>query len=124
MSNTFRIGDNSEDYSLGSRTQFDAWLVREWSGRVSSTFRVHGESWGNIDGADPDLNPGMVPTADPARRGGKRLNLGLGTNIYMSEGTMAGNRLVLEFSFPIYQSLDGPQLQTDFEFNVGWQLVF
>ena len=124
LSHTYRIGENSEDYTLGNRKRFDAWLVRQWSDRISSTLRLSGENWGNIDGTDPELNPGMVPTADPARRGGKRLDLGMGINFYMPEGAMSGSRVVLELSYPIYESLDGPQLAKDYDLSVGLQWVF
>ncbi|MCH8866605.1 MAG: transporter [Proteobacteria bacterium] len=124
LSHTYRLGENSEDYTLGNRKRFDAWLVREWSGQLSSTLRLSGENWGNIDGADPELNPSMVPTADPARRGGKRLDLGIGINFYMPEGVLSGSRVVLELTYPIVESLDGPQLAKEYDLNVGLQWVF
>ena len=124
LSHAFRFGENSKDYTLGDRTQFDVWMVRQWTDRISATIRLHGEVWGNIDGADPELNPGMVPTADPDRRGGKRLDIGLGTSLYKPEGALAGSRLVLEFLYPIYQSLDGPQLAQEFQLSLGLQWIF
>ena len=78
----------------------------------------------NISGADPALNPAIVPTADPNRRGGDRLDLLFGFNLYASGETLTGHRLALEGGFPIYESLDGPQLETDWLITVGWQYAF
>ena len=45
---------------------------------MSSSSRLKGEIEENIDGVDPRLNPALVPTADPDRRGGNRVEIGLG----------------------------------------------
>ena len=67
------------------------------------------QHWGGISGADPDLNPGIVPTADPDLRGGERLDLGVGVTFLVKQGQGSqGLRLALEGGLPIYQSLDGP----------------
>ena len=80
--------------------------------------------WGNVDGADPALNPAMVPTADPDRRGGERIDLLAGVNLFRNEGKLKGNRISIEAGLPVYQSLDGPQLETDWIFKVAWQWAF
>ncbi len=66
----------------------------------------------------------MVPTADPNRRGGERVDLLFGVNFYVPEGSLKGHRLAVRAGLPIYQSLDGPQLETDWQFTIGWQWVF
>lgn len=124
LSHLFRLGENSEGYTLGDRTKLDAWAARQWKEWITGTVRLHGEVWRDIDGADPELNPGMVPTADPARRGGQRLEFGVGTSLNMPEGPLSGGRLLIEVAYPIYQSLDGPQLQTEFRLNLGLQWAF
>ena len=66
----------------------------------------------------------MVPTADPDLRGGERLDLGVGANLYVPEGAMEGFRLAAEVLFPLHQDLDGPQLETDLTLVVGAQMTF
>ncbi len=66
----------------------------------------------------------LVPTANPALRGGTCADLGVDINLYATEGSFAGHRLALEVLAPVYQSLDGPQLETDWTLVVGWQQVF
>ena len=121
---TIRLGKNSRDYSLGDRLHLDASLTRRLTRMTSLTAQIEGFIWGNIDGADPELNPAMVPTADPNRRGGKRADFVLGLNLYAPEGKFKGNRLAIEAGIPVYQSLDGPQLENDWRLTAGWNWTF
>ena len=119
----FRIGDNDEDYTLGNQYVLDTWLARRWNNSLSSFVRLETAVIDNIDGADPELNPAMVPTANPDLRAGKRLNLRVGTSIYVPDGALLGSRMGIEFGLPIYQSLDGPQLQSDWVLSIVFQWV-
>ncbi|MCZ6718931.1 MAG: transporter [Gammaproteobacteria bacterium] len=121
---TIRLGENSNDYTLGNRYSISAWGSWKWTDWLAPFVRIDGEVWENIDGADPDLNPTVVPTADPDRRGGERVDLLFGISTYMPKGTLKGHRLAIQAGLPIYQSLDGPQLETDWQITVGWQWVF
>ena len=66
----------------------------------------------------------MVPTARVDLRGGKRVDAVIGLNYLHSSGILKGNRLAVEFGLPIYQYLDGPQLETDYRLMAGWQFAF
>jgi len=120
---TLRVAENSKNYALGDRFDATAWGAWDWFNWISTSARADWQSWGNIDGANPALNPAMVPTADPDRQGGNRLDLLFGLNFYVPEGPtfVKGQRLAVEFGFPVYQDLDGPQLETDWVLWVGWQ---
>ena len=118
-----RSGTNSEAYALGNEFQFDTWLARKWNDRLSSYLRVESKVAGNIDGADAELNPMMVPTANPNLRGGERINLRVGTSVYTPSGVLMGSRLGVELGVPVYQSLNGPQLQEDWTLNFVVQWV-
>ena len=37
---------------------------------------------------------------------------------------LAGQRLGVEIGIPVYQDLDGPQLERDWTFRAGWQWVY
>ena len=41
-----------------------------------------------------------------------------------AQGVLEGQRLFAEFGVPIYQNLDGPQLETDWVLNIGVQIRF
>lgn len=114
-----RSGWNSNDYHLGNEAQVSTWLARALSPHVSVSARLQYRQWGDIRGADPALDPMMVATADPHLRAGKRLDLGAGVNIAGS----GGHRLALEYLLPLYQNLNGPQLEQDWMVNLGYQFT-
>ncbi|NEP59687.1 MAG: transporter, partial [Symploca sp. SIO2G7] len=81
-STILRLGENSNDYRLGNQFNLTGWVASKWVDWLSTSLRLDFKTLGNISGADPLLNPMMIPTADPDRRGGERLDLGLGLNLY------------------------------------------
>jgi hypothetical protein len=121
---TIRLGENDRDYRLGHRGLGTGWLATRVNNWVSVSGRVHGTAWGNVHGADPALDPMMVPTANPSLRGGKRVDLGLGLNLKVAGQTLHGQRLAVEFIKPLWQDLEGPQLEDDWELVMGWQYAF
>lgn len=121
---TIRLGTNGNRYRLGNRFNLTGWGARRWNNWFSTSIRLNGATWGNISGADPRLNPALIPTANPNLRGGTRLDVGLGLNFLVNKGVLAGHRLAVEFALPVYQSLDGPQLEIDWVLTLGWQKAF
>lgn len=113
------LGENDEGYRRGNRVDATAWLARRL-GAASVSGRVAFAHWGRIHGADDDLDPNMIPTADPTLQGGDRVDLLLGLNW----ATDPGSRLALEVGAPVWQDLDGPQLETDWIATFGWQVSF
>ncbi|MEM6591274.1 MAG: transporter [Cyanobacteria bacterium P01_C01_bin.73] len=121
---TIRLGINANGYSLGDQLMLTAWGARQWTNWFSTSVRLGGQTWGNIDGRDSRLNPNMIPTANPDLRAGTQLDVGLGLNFYVPEGGLSGTRLAVEFNLPIYRSLSGPQLETDYSITAGLQATF
>jgi hypothetical protein len=103
-----RLGENDNDYTLGNRFDATAWMTRLLGSGFSGSARFDWNWWDDVDGADPELNPAVVPTADPDLRGGSRLDALLGLNF-----VHGGLSLAVEGGVPVYQDLDGPQLETD-----------
>lgn len=112
-----RLGQNSIGYSLGDRFDVTGWIARRLGQRVSGSLRLHLADWADIDGADPSLNPAMVPTARTDLRAGTRADALVGLNIHLR----GGHRFAAEVGVPVLQDLDGPQLETDLTATVGWQ---
>ncbi|MEA3221383.1 hypothetical protein [Immundisolibacter sp.] len=119
-----RLGENDQDYRLGHRGELTAWAARLWTPAVSTSLRLLGSRWGNIQGRDDAIDAGMSPAADPDAQGGQRVDVGLGMNLYAPTGALKGQRLALEMPRPVYQDLDGPQLANDWTLNAGWQFAF
>lgn len=119
---TLHIGTNDNGYSKGDRFDSSLWGAIAPCKWMSASIRTAWNTWANIDGADAALNKTLVPTADPALRGGQQANLGFGLNFYVPEGPMKSLRLSSEFILPIYQDLQGPQLETDWTWIFGAQM--
>ncbi|MCK5121394.1 MAG: hypothetical protein KAQ91_05395 [Methylococcales bacterium] len=124
MLGTIRTGKNDNHYRLGDKLDGSLWLSRIWDNWVSTSIRMNGEWWDDIHGADPELNARMVPTANPDIRGGKRVNMMLSVELYAPQGALKGQHLGFEIGLPVYQALDGPQLETDWTISAGWQWTF
>lgn len=118
---TIRTDNNDNGYRLGNRYEANVWIARSWMSSLSSSLRLSHTSWGNIKGSDPDLNPMMVPTADTNAQGGERSDLAIGVNYLFEQGALKGQRLALEYSVPVYQELDGPQMEMQKSITLGWQ---
>ncbi|AKH67704.1 Putative MetA-pathway of phenol degradation [Spongiibacter sp. IMCC21906] len=121
---TLPTAENDNDYQLGNRYGVSVWLARSWSTAVSTSLGLNYQYWQNIDGAREDLNPNMVPTADPDARAGQRADLSLGLNYLFIRGSLKGHRLALEYSQPIFQRLDGPHMELESTLTLGWQYAF
>lgn len=120
---TVRTGTNDNGYTLGNKLDLSAWIARKVTPATSLSLRLNGLDWDNIDGADTKLLPTpTVPTKDPNLRGGKRLDALIGIN-FVPPG-LKSLRLAAEAGAPVYQDLDGPQLETDLVFTLGAQFTF
>ncbi len=119
-----RLGENDNNYTLGNQYGLTAWGARKINRYASASLRLDGKTWGNIDGSDSQLNPAMAPTARTDLRSGERVDMLVGVNLVAPDGKFKGNRLAIEAGTPVYQKLDGPQLETDYRLTIGWQLTF
>ncbi len=120
---TFRLGENEEDYRLGHVHTGTLWAAYQWLDWVSTSFRVEGKSVGKISGIDTDI-VAPVQTADPDNAGGDTVYALFGLNLLGQQAVVKGHRLAAEFGIPLYRNLNGPQLETDYTFTLGWQKAF
>ncbi len=120
---TFRAGTNDEGYALGDRHDATAWAQWGPAPWVSFSGRVAFRSQDAIDGIDPAIMA-PVQTADPDFHGGERLDLGVGVNFAGQDSAIKGHHFAVEMLFPVYQDLNGPQLETDWTLTAGWQKAF
>lgn len=121
---TLRTGRNSNHYTLGDRFETSAWTSYLLDDSLSVSARTIWDIWGNINGADPELNSQMSPGADPKLRAGQKVSLGIGANYYITEGPAQSLRLATELLLPVYQDLDGPQLENKWALVAGTQYSF
>ena len=122
---TLRLGENSRGYRKGHGTDLTGWFAVKPGERVSLSARLLLQRWGNYAGHDHAYHhPMMVPTVREELRGGTRIDIPLGFNIYFPGGALQGHRIAAEWHVPVYQHLNGPQLETDWLLTIGWQKSF
>ena len=112
-----RIGENDRDYALGDRFGGTAWFSPRFNDHFSGSVRFRWETWGDIRGFDPELDPLDDQQAFPLTQGGSRLDVPIGLNFYPANGGMAGVRTSREFIFPVRHDLNGPQMGMDWGFR-------
>ena len=121
---TVRLGRNKHDYRLGNRFKGTAWLGRKLDEVLGASLRATWEEWGDIKGHDSELTRTMVPTAEAGLRAGERLDMSIGVSLEGTEKILKDHRFAFEAGFPVYQYLDGPQLETDWTLTIGYQYPF
>ncbi len=118
-SGVIRSYKNANNYRLGDEFGFSAWGGRLWFPWFGSTIHLRQRSWFDIAGSDPLLNAAMTPTADPNLRGGTRLDLLFGLDFAVVKSALKGLHIAVEGGLPLFQSLDGPQVEMDWVFVMG-----
>ena len=118
-----RLDENDEGYTLGDVAEATGWLAYEPQPWVSVSGRLKARTVGQIDGDDPMIRA-PVQTADPANHGGETLEALIGINLAGQTGWQRGHRIAVEIGAPLMRDLNGPQMETDLTFTLGWQKAF
>lgn len=121
---TIRTGRNRLGYQLGNMYDLTGWASRRLTERFAASARLDARYWGNIHGADARLNQLISPMNRPDLQRGDRLDLLFGVNYYGIDRVIPGQRLSIEAGAPIFQSLRGPQLGTNWLLNFNWSIMF
>ena len=116
-----RLGRNENQYRFGNTYHLNAWISRRVTQWFAPTLGVDGHLTEDVRGADPRLNPNMVPTADPTRQSDAHLSLAPMLNFHIPRGSLKDHRLTLRGVFPIYHSPGGAPLETKWHVTIAWQ---
>ena len=116
---TPRFGRNGNGYRLGDEARFTGWVAKELTDHVSASFRLNGHYRDNIKGADP-----LAPPNPGYRGGGVRVDALAGVSLYSGETSWGNHTLQAEYGMPIYQNLNGPQMQTEQVFNLSYRIMW
>lgn len=125
-----RTGRNDAGYRRGNQYALTGFSAYRWAQWISTSLRANWQYWGNYEGADNQIKQSLpngaksVTTAFPNLRGGQRLDILAGINLLLPEWQGLENRLAVEAGAPIYQYLNGPQLETDYVVFAGYQGVY
>ena len=124
LSAVIPTGENSHNYTVGRKYLGSAWGARKWTDWFSSSLRISADIRENYSGADNRLNRAQAPTADPGRRAGRFISTGLGLNFLVPSGALQGMAFSVEGIVPVYQNLDGPQLEREYTIVSGIRMAF
>jgi len=123
LSGIVRLGENDNEFSYGNKfgaTTWGSYLITKW---MTASLRLDYMNLGKIDGIDPDI-VAPVQTANPDFQGGNRLDALIGLNLIGQSGFVENMRIAAEFGLPVYQDLNGPQLETLSVLTLGYQYAF
>ena len=79
------------------------------------------QSWDDIDGSDPDLNPTIAPVANADTQGGTRTTIFFGGQLKLPGERFKGQTIEVEVGVPVHEDLHGPQPGQDQLISIGWR---
>jgi hypothetical protein len=97
-------------YQYGSHFDFNYWLAYKISKTISISYRQKNIFKTKDKGQDERLNPIDVTLNNPYNSSYEIIKSGLGLNISIPKGTFRNFRFSVEYTLPLYQNLDGIQL--------------
>jgi hypothetical protein len=120
----WRPSDNDRGYKASQQTTFGLWVAAPLGGWLSVSARGLYEQWSDVSGGDERMDPRASPTFDPARQGGERWSVPVGITARIPRGIFAGHRFMAEAIIPVYQDLNGPQLEAGWGVVLAWRKTF
>lgn len=119
-----RLGENDRNYTFGDSFKAIAWGSVVLSKNFSASLSIDYSTISSISGADPELNPMMMPLFDSANSGRDLVSPGIGLNYYVADGTMKNFRVSADFMLPIVQDAVGTQMEQTWMGTIGIQYSF
>ena len=121
--------ENDNGYRLGDSFGVTTWAgynLNEWVAvnaglNYAYTRKLKG-SQDKVGTVGP--NGQSVTTAFNSNYGGERIDAIFGLNFYAPVGTLKGQRIAIDLRLPLWQDLNGYQLETDSIVTIGWQMAF
>lgn len=112
-------GRNDEGYTRGNWHALNSWVGYHFTPAFGLSMNVKAKTEADIDGKDTQI-AAPVQSADPKNYGGEKIHLGFNVG-YKFAGE---NTIKTSVELPVYQNLNGPQLQDDYNFAVRFQRGF
>ncbi len=127
---TARLYDNDRDYRLGNEFRLDLYGMYQLSHNLVAQVQLNGKYWDKIRGEmdesktgvsghviknNPD-SPFMTPLWDTNNYGGRKII----TTIGLQWQPVPLHIIEFDIGVPIYQDLNGPQLEEDLRVMISW----
>ena len=119
--------ENSNGYRFGNVFGLTTWGGYNLSQWIALNLGLNYTYTGELKGTQAGVTPttGLtVPTAFGQNYGGERADGIVGLNFYVPRGALKNQRLAIDIRLPVWQDLNGEQLETDFSLTIGWQAAF
>jgi hypothetical protein len=135
LTGTWRLYDNARDYRLGNRYALDLYSMRQFRHDALVQFQLNAEHQGRIGGVMDEFASGLSGWADSTRDDGASTNSNPmtplwatdhygGTKVFATAGFQWQPRSMhiidLSFQVPVYQNLNGPQLEEAWRAMLTW----
>ena len=117
----FVVSDN--DWSFGDQTELNTWLQYALNKSVSFSSRLKVVYQDKLSGRNPMISA-PVQTANPENYGGREVHFALGVNFLTHILPGKSDRFGLELIKPIQQEKNNLQMDTDYQFILGYQKAF
>jgi hypothetical protein len=126
LAGDIKTGKNAAGYTWGNSGSINAWFAWKCSSWLSTSLRAEGTTAGAIRGSDPIIAASAAsdPNANAANYGGQRASVYFGLNFYKAGTPVQGLRLQAEYGMPVYQQLNGPQMNARGTLLVGALYTF
>tara|TARA_R110001592_G_scaffold20926_20_gene84814 strand:+ start:36235 stop:37350 length:1116 start_codon:yes stop_codon:yes gene_type:complete len=111
-------GENSQGYRWGNKHELNLWGSYKISDKLSVNGLAHGETMGKIKGSDAAI-AAPVQTADPDNYGGETLEIGAGFVYTPNITALKGLEFGANVNVPVYQDLNGVQMERDWSVMTG-----
>ncbi len=117
----FYVDKNDQGYRLGNHYEVTGWLSRELIAGFSGSLRL---SWDQTDSANGRsiVGPASNPDSEAHNQGGGHLELGPGISLVVP--LLGEQRISIEAAWPLYQDLNGTQLERDWTLRAGLSWMF
>ncbi len=127
---TARLYDNKRDYRLGDEFKVDAYAMYQFRHDLLAQVQLNGEYKGDIDGVMDEFasgasghamqgvasSPAMTPLWETDNYGGRKLFATIG----LQWQPAALHVIDFNVGVPLYQDLNGPQLESDYRVMLTW----
>ncbi len=120
----FPLNTNASEYRHGNTLTATTWGARRVNNWISLSARLLFSHKGSVTGNHPDLDLNRSPSHRPDFQGFNRFDVAISSNLIVPTGTLAGQRLAIEFMLPVYQNLTGTQLKNTWKLVLGWKYAF
>jgi len=116
--------ENESGYALGDIFQSSIWGGYNLTPWLATTVRGIHTVKGSIRGDFNAFNARGGPMDFPANSGGRFWDLGLGLNVTVPSGDLAGNSLSFEWIQPLDDDVNGFQLEREGALSASWSYAF